>query len=151
MEGMLRVIKVPGYYVPGCKIHFLSASSLLQTNIGEQIILDNVKLTLSGESRDPTLGTIIAMINSSSNLPTSQFYNQSDVNMPVEVLQNTLELQKELLHWHYHLGHLCFRKIQSLMRSGVLSQHPRHSQSTNCSLEDHDTTMLFCLSVWKTD
>jgi hypothetical protein len=77
------------------------------------------------------------MIDSSNNLPTSQFYNQSDVNVPVEALQTTLttvnaenynlsEPQKELLRWHYRLGHLGFRKIQSLMRSGVLS----HTQST---------------------
>jgi hypothetical protein len=60
--------------------------------------------------------------------------------MAVEVLQTTLttvnaenynlsELQNELLHWHYHLGHLGFRKIQLLMRSGMLS----HTQGT-CSL-----------------
>jgi hypothetical protein len=106
---------------------------LLQTYIGEQIILDDVKITLSGESNDPTRGAVIAMINSSNNLPTSQFYNQSDVNVLVEALQTPLtavnaknynlsERQKELLCWHYHLGHLGFRKIQSLMRSGVLSQ-----------------------------
>jgi hypothetical protein len=101
-------------------------------------ILDDVKLTLSVESSDPTRGTVIAMIDSSNNLPTSQFYNQSDVNVPVEALQTTLttvnaknynlsEPQKELLRWHYCLlGHLGFRKIQSLMRSGMLS----HSQST---------------------
>jgi hypothetical protein len=59
-------------------------------NIGEQIILNDVKLTLSGESSDPTWGTIIAMINSSNNLPTSQFYNQSDITMLVEALQTTL-------------------------------------------------------------
>jgi hypothetical protein len=58
---MLRVTKVPAYHALGCKIHPLSTSSLLQTYIGEQIILDNVKLTLSGESRDPTHGAIIAM------------------------------------------------------------------------------------------
>jgi hypothetical protein len=136
-EGLLRVIKVPAYHVPGCKICLLSTSSLLQTYIGEQIILDDVKLTLSGESNDPTRGAVIAMIDSSNNLPTSQFYNQSDVNMPVEVLETTLttvnaknynlsEPQKELLCWHYRLGHLGFRKIQSLMRSGMLS----HTQST---------------------
>jgi hypothetical protein len=140
MEGLLRVIKVPAYHVPRCKICLLSTSSLLQTYIGEQIILDDVKLTLSGESNDPTRGAIIAMIDSSNNLPTSQFYNQSDVNVPVEALQTTLttvnaknynlsEPQKELLHWHYRLGHLGFRKIQLLMRSGMLS----HTQST-CSL-----------------
>jgi hypothetical protein len=53
-EGLLRVIKVPAYNVPGCKIHLLSTSSLLQTYIGEQIILDDIKLTLSGESGNPT-------------------------------------------------------------------------------------------------
>jgi hypothetical protein len=131
---MLRVIKVSAYHALGCKIHPLSTSSLLQTYIGEQIILDN------GESRDPTRGAIIAMNNSSNNLPTSQFYNQSDINVPVEVLQTILTIvnfknynlskpQKELLHWHYCLGHLHFRKIQSLMRSGMLS----HTQGT-CSL-----------------
>jgi hypothetical protein len=98
---------------------------LLQTYSGEQIIRDDVKLTLSGESNDPTRGGVIAMIDSSNNLPTSQFYNQSDVNVPVEGLQTTLttvnaenynlsEPQKELLRWHYRLGLLGFRKIQSL-------------------------------------
>jgi hypothetical protein len=53
MEGMLWVILVPAYHVPGCKIRLLSTSSLLQTYTGEQIILDDVKLTLSGESSDP--------------------------------------------------------------------------------------------------
>jgi hypothetical protein len=42
-EGMLGVIKVPTYHVPGCKIRLLSTSSLLQTYTGEQIILDDVK------------------------------------------------------------------------------------------------------------
>jgi hypothetical protein len=46
MEGMLRVIKVPAYHVPGCTICLLSTSSLLQTYIGEQIIPNNAKLTL---------------------------------------------------------------------------------------------------------
>ncbi len=57
------------------------------------------------------------MNNSSNNLPTSQFYNQSDINVPVEVIQTILTTvnfknynlskpQKELLHWHYCLGHL---------------------------------------------
>jgi hypothetical protein len=59
------------------------------------MILDNVKLNLSGESSDPTCGAIIAMINFSNNLPTSQFYNQSDVNMPVEVLHTALTSYKK--------------------------------------------------------
>jgi hypothetical protein len=131
--------------------------------VENKIILDDVKLTLSGESNNPTRGAIIAMIDSSNNLPTSQFYNQSDVNVPVEALQTTLttvnaenynlsEPQKELLCWHYRLGHLGFRKIQSLMRAIRRAEpYSKHSQSTYCSLEDHDTTTLLCLSIWKTD
>jgi hypothetical protein len=162
MEGLLRVIKVPAYNVPGCKICLLSTSSLLQTYIGEQIILHDIKLTLSGESSDPTRGAVIAMNNSSNNLPTSQFYNQSDVNVPVEVLQTTLTTvytenynlskpQKELLCWHYHLGHLGFRKISVTDEIRHAEPYSKHLQSTYCSLEDHDTTTLLCLSIWKTD
>jgi hypothetical protein len=94
-EGLLQIIKVPAYHLPWCKIHLLSTYLLLQTYIGEQIILDNIKLTLSGESSDPTWGAIIALFDSSNNLPTSQFYNQSDVNMLVEKL-HILLLQEML-------------------------------------------------------
>jgi hypothetical protein len=33
-ERMLRVVKVPAYHVPGCKICLLSTSSILQIYIG---------------------------------------------------------------------------------------------------------------------
>jgi hypothetical protein len=69
-EGLLWVIKVPAYLVPGCKIHLLGTSSLLQTYIREQTILNSVKLTLSGESSNTTWGTIIAMLDSSNNQPS---------------------------------------------------------------------------------
>jgi hypothetical protein len=68
-EGLLQVINVPAYHVPGCSYNLSPKFlSLLQTYTGEQIILDDVKLTLSGESSDPTQGAIIAMIDSANNL-----------------------------------------------------------------------------------
>jgi hypothetical protein len=42
---------------------------------------------------------------------------------------NLTEPEKELLQWHYCLGHFVYQKIQQLMKSGVLS----HSQAT-CTL-----------------
>jgi hypothetical protein len=39
---------------------------------------------------------------------------------------NLTEPEKELLRWHYCLGHFGYRKIQQVMKSGVLS----HSQAT---------------------
>ena len=38
---------------------------------------------------------------------------------------NLTESQKELLRWHQRLGHLEFKKIQHLMRSGILSHTSR--------------------------
>jgi hypothetical protein len=47
--GMLQAIKVPAYHVPGCNVHLLSTSSLLQMYPPETISLEKGKLTLSGE------------------------------------------------------------------------------------------------------
>jgi hypothetical protein len=162
MEGMLRVIKVPAYHVPGCKVRLLSTSSLLQTYTREQIILDDIKLTLSGESIDPTRGAVIAMINPSNNLPTSQFYSQSDINVPVQVLQTNLttvnaenynlsEPQKEFFALALPSRSLGFQKDSVTNEIRHAEPHSRHLQSTYCSLKDHNTTTLFCLSVQKTD
>ena len=135
-QGMLRAIKVPAYHVPGCKVRLLSTSSMLQTYSSETITLDAGKLTLSGVPGEPTRGQVIALIDPRNNLPTSQAYSYGCTNVPVEALQTTIsevctsnmnlsEPEKELLRWHYRLGHMGFRKIQALMRTGVLS----HSES----------------------
>ena len=34
---------------------------------------------------------------------------------------NLSATEKELLKWHYRLGHLSFRRIQSLLRTGIFS------------------------------
>ena len=35
--------------------------------------------------------------------------------------QNFDELQKELLRWHYHLGHISLQDIQALLQTGALA------------------------------
>ena len=41
---------------------------------------------------------------------------------------NLSPAEKELLRWHQHLGHIAFKKVQQLMKSGVLA----HSEATCC-------------------
>ena len=136
-SGMLRAIKVPAYHVPGCNIRLLSTSSLTQTYSGEKIVIEEGKLTLSGSPGQPTRGSVIALVDPTNNLPTSQAYRYGCTDAPVKALQTTIsevslanqnltEPEKELLRWHYRLGHIGHRKIQLLMRSGVLS----HSHAT---------------------
>jgi hypothetical protein len=131
---------VPAYHVPGCNVYILSTLSLLQTYPAETISLEKRKLTWSGKLGQPARGPVIALVDPTNNLLTSQAYSYNSTNTPVQALQtimtevnvgnlNFTGPEIELLQWHYHLGHFRYPKIQQLMKSGMLI----HSQAT-CSL-----------------
>ena len=71
-----------------------------------------------------------------NNLHTSLSYHYGDTIKVMDALtmvistvdeanSNLTEPEKELIHWHCCLGHIGFRKVQFLMRTGVLSQSQR--------------------------
>jgi hypothetical protein len=75
----------------------------------------------------------VALINPEINLPTSEAHSFKDTPFAVDALNvaistvnasniNISEPEKELLRWHHRLGHMNFRKIQFLMRTGILSK-----------------------------
>ena len=134
--GNLRIIKVPAYLVSCIKVRLLSTTSLLQAYPGETITIEAHQLTLSGTS-DAAKGQLIARVNPENNLPTSDAHRSSDTPRAVAALNITLntvhesnlnltEAEKELLRWHHCLGHLSFRKIQFIMRTGVLRRSESH-------------------------
>ena len=138
--GMLRTLKVPALWVPEAQVRLLSTSSLLQTYPREKIVMENGKLRLSGYSNDPNATKPVEiLIEPSTNLPVGEAIDPNDYgvkesNEPsamsamTTVSESNFNLsssEKELLRWHQRLGHLAFRKIQFLMRSGVLA----HSES----------------------
>ena len=49
-----------------------------------------------------------------------------------EVNQNLTPPQKELLKWHYRLGHLGLQRVQALLRSGALGSHPLIKVAGSC-------------------
>jgi hypothetical protein len=131
-RGMLRMLKLPAYYVPKTPVRLLSTTSLLQTYGGETIHMEPHQLTLSGDPNDFTRGAVVVHTDPSNNLPTCQIYSYGEPDRAVEALSTTLsvvsdenanltEAQKELLRWHFRLGHLAFQKVQFLMRFGVLA------------------------------
>ena len=132
-SGGIRMIQVPAYLVSRIKVRLLSTTSLLQAYPDETITIEAHQLTLSGSQLEQARGQVIARVNPDNNLPTSQAYHQSEIPKAIEALTGTIttvsqsninltEAEKELLRWHHRLGHLAFRKIQFLMRSGVLSR-----------------------------
>ena len=83
-----------------------------------------------------------------NNLPTSLSYHYGDTIKATDALTmvistvdeanlNLTKPEKELIHWHCCLGHIGFRKVQFLMRTGVLSQSKR-----NCKLH-----MVACMII----
>ena len=131
--GNIRLIKVPAYLVSKIKVRLLSTTSLLQAYPDETITIEAHQLTLSGSALDPSRGQVVARVNPANNLPTSDAHCSVDTPKAVAALNFTLntvhesnlnltEAEKELLRWHHRLGHLSFRKIQFLMRTGVLSR-----------------------------
>lgn len=131
-NGGLRSIKVKAYYVPQCKAKLLSTSAFLDEYPDEEIVLKSGILSVGGKEGDPTRGPIIAAVNPVNNLPTSTAYRHTIRREAEAAIAPTLsavadgninlsEPAKELMRWHFRLAHLDLRKIQFLMRTGVLA------------------------------
>jgi hypothetical protein len=112
---LFRTLHLPAYYVPSVSVRLLSTTSLLQTYPDESIKVLANRLILSGKTSDPTRNSIIAMVNPTTNLPTSEAYNPTDTQIAAMALNATInevheanhnlsEPEKELLRWHYRFG-----------------------------------------------
>jgi hypothetical protein len=149
MSGQFRSLKVPAYYVPQARVRLLSTTSLLQAYPGEQIAMEAHQLTLSGIEGTQGRNSEMARVNSTNNLPMTTSYLYSDVRTVPEALNSIIttvsdenlnlnETQKELVRWHTILGHVSYKIIQSLMRSGALahSESTRRLHTAACKLTD---------------
>jgi hypothetical protein len=155
-NGYLRKVKVPAFYVPKCRVKLLSTTSLLQEYEGETIKIEEHQMKLSGVADDDTRGSVTARVDPTNNLPTSISYHFDDIPLGAEALnavinevsvdnRNLDEQQKELLRWHHYLGRINFRKIQSLMRSGVLSSSEAQRRlHTACCKISHPPLCAAC-------
>ena len=132
VNGKPRTLKLEAYLVPKSPVRLLSTAQLLQTYSGETISLDDQSATLSGIAGDPLRAPVKAFVNPSNNIPDCAAFQLDELEQAALALNtmvtsvdprniNLTEPQKELLRWHQRLGHLDFKKIQFLMRSGALS------------------------------
>jgi len=157
----IQTLRLPAFYVPKCNERLLSIASVSQVYPSAIISMHNqgaiMTLDLNGNSI-----AIPARINPTNNLPTSTNYILSPPSTPtchdchtfanipsVAALSsvspanyNLSEAEKELLRWHFRLGHISMRRIQFLMKTGVLatSESLRRLQSKSASL----TTLPRC-------
>ncbi len=121
------MVLIPAFYVPGIKIRLLSTTtSLLQTYPDKTITIEAHQLTLSSVEGNLNRAPLSVLVNPQNNLPTSEAYNLNNLLKVADALnatfnevhesnQNLNAAEKELLCWHYCLGHIGFRKVQFLI------------------------------------
>ena len=128
-KGMLRTLKVPAYRVPGATARLLSTTSLLQqypeesiTQLADRIILSGSK-SVSGIEilTDPKSNLHMGLAYDSTAPDTIASAFSAAISTTSAHNQNLSAAEKELLRWHFRLGHLSFRKIQFLLQSGALA------------------------------
>ncbi|CAJ1935465.1 unnamed protein product [Cylindrotheca closterium] len=147
--GRLRTLKVPAYYVPSASVRLLSTTSLLQAYPLEEISQSSTLLTMIGTKdllsrdnvrQDEATNSIEVAIDPATDLPTSLAYdhgsNSNSTNFEAEFNNfvttttsnnhNLSPAAHELMKWNHRLGHLNFKQIQFLLRTGVLA----HAEST---------------------
>jgi hypothetical protein len=144
-HGNPRTLKLPAYYVPDSPARLLSLPQLLQKYPGETIQMTDQMAVLSGVEGDDTRTEVQALFNPSNNLPTTPAYRLDDMqqaamafNAMVAVVDprnlNLTAAEKELLRHHQKLAHLDIRRVQFLLRTGVLAtsaaQRALHTQAS---------------------
>ena len=131
-NGQLRHFNLPTLLVPKCKMRLLSTSVLLRTYPGEVITQHSSFMRLSGLDGDPKRPSVLVPLDQKNGLLQSRGYRKEHIETAVASLSETIstvhssnfnltESEKELLKWHHRLGHLSFRRIQSLLRSGTFA------------------------------
>jgi hypothetical protein len=155
MEGLLRVIKVP------------AKKSI------SWVLLHWYKPTLENKSSSKTL-SLPWVENQATLLEAPSLLWSTSLTTHFTILQPKWcqHASSSSLNYSYYCKHqeLQFKqaakgivalalpsRLHGLQKDSVTNEirhaepHSRHLQSAYCSLKDHDTTMLFCFSVQKTD
>ena len=151
-DGTYRTLLLPCYYIPTCTTRIASIQVILKTYPKETVKMSRDSLTLSGHGSSPAITVTFC---ETSNLPfgltatnpnpkvhkvsrskskTMPTGNHSSVVKSSNI--NLTEPEKELLRWHYRLGHVGMSKIQWLFRLGVLasSEKQRRLQASAAKL-----------------
>ena len=130
----LCALKVPAYYVPQARVRLLSTTSILQSYQGDTINIEAHQLTLSRVKGPRGSNSVVARVNTANNLPMTTVYSYSNVGSALKALNaiistarfenmNLSEAQKKLVRLHNKLGHISYKRIQSLMRSAGTLAH----------------------------
>jgi transposase InsO family protein len=149
INGMYRTLKLPCYYVPTSHSRIASIKCIMDCYPGEYIRITPTEMILSGNQQENLAGIKITFCDK-TKLPMAplRFPSKASVNAAAEsrkskkdshpmgrfkgsasltegVNFNLSDPEKELLKWHYRLGHVGMRRVQWMFRQNILSTTER--------------------------
>ncbi len=136
--GTVIQLSVEAYYVPSASHRLLSPQSLFQQGSYQgTFVVDSGY----GSLKFADGNSITRPLDSRTNLPLVHGFKGRDVvgrlkelNLCVtdEANQNLTASQKELLKWHYRLGHLNLTAIQNLLKTGAMGYSRLVQSASKC-------------------
>jgi hypothetical protein len=144
-DNMYRTLKLPCYYVPSSQTRIASIGQIMKAYPDESIHFQGQEFVMSGNKAD-NRGCIRIKFCATTFLPLGytsphkvnpQVHKaKSDKQDHLKILPgsasltegvnfNLAEPEKEILKWHYRLGHVGMRRIQWLFRQNVLNTSER--------------------------
>jgi hypothetical protein len=142
LSGNMRHIKLPAYYAPNARQRLLSTSVFCKIYPNNNIVLNPQSWTVQPDPNNLCESAIDIMINPLNNLPMTtcmrpESLGQLAVNFAEQIScihSNNFNLscpQKELLRWHYRLGHMSMKTIQQLLGMGVMAMSQSYERLHN--------------------
>ena len=155
-DGQAFTLEHTAYYVPESPCRLLSCQTfteytqalygkayefVLRAHDPRRKYMKLQPSTEPGIPPQPKLPTITCMLDERTNLPISIASSKPTkpgcgIHLCVtdDENQNLSQAQKELLRWHFRLGHLGFRTIQMLLRSKALGESNLKRAAAKCPL-----------------
>jgi hypothetical protein len=139
-EGTFRVFRILVCYVPKANRRLLSPQAVDQQGRDPVRFLIDGKIGILQCKRGT--GQVTSSLDPRTNLPFYSCINGSELSrrqielnscITEESNQNLSESQKELIKWHFRLGHLNFTAVQHLLRAGHLGKTRLQSSAANCA------------------
>jgi hypothetical protein len=142
-------LKLRALHVPATDVRLLCPQQLRQEHPSHIEVIDVGKQSVSIVFPE---GTLECPFND-SNLPVMRMTVPSESKECAKALnacvmaesnQNLTPSQKELLRWHSKLGHVDFRQVQRLMKTGALGHNPLIKAAQNLDLAKHPMVCGSC-------
>ena len=151
-DGSLRTLTLPAYLIQSAQQKIASTSQILHQYPDEKIEISQYKLKLYGSNKEPPITVklcpkmALPLAQAHTAVETASARGDKETPHPLGSLKSTpsvtaganfnlTEPEKELLRWHYRLGHVSMKRVQWMFRQGFLANSEKAKRSQRAAVQ----------------